>query len=98
MGWVVWLVIEPLVRLFGFSDDESAQRHLFQCTSAAFGGHGVPWNGKPGVNTLGKQAEGLFLVNLKCNSTPNAKVVPVLREKAQAKVWEHTEEVLTPYL
>ena len=98
MGWVVWLVIEPLVRLFGFSDDESAQRHLFQCTSAAFGGHGVPWKGKPGVNTLGKQGEGLFLVNLKCTSTPNAKVMPVLREKAQAKVWEHTEEVLRPYL
>ncbi len=98
MGWVVWLVIEPIVRLFGFSDDESAQRNLFQCTSAAFGGRGVPWQGKAGVNTQGGSGNGLFLVNFRCNSTPNAKVMPGLREKARAKVWEHTQEVLGPYL
>ena len=99
MGWVLWLVLEPLVRLFGLSDDVSGQRNLFQCTSAAYGGRGVPWKGKAGVNTQGKTEEdGLFLVNLWCECTPNAKVLPVLREKAQGKVWEHTLGVLGPYL
>ncbi|KAK5102528.1 hypothetical protein LTR70_000386 [Exophiala xenobiotica] len=79
-------------------DDESGQRHLFQTTSAAFGGRGVPWNGKPGVNSLEKQADGLFLVNYKCDCTPNAKVVSLLREKAQEKIWDHSQEVLRPYL
>lgn len=98
VGWLVWLFIEPLVRLFGFSDDVSAQRNLFQCTSAAFGGRGVPWKGKPGVNTQGKSEDGLFLVSFRCDCTPNAKVIPLLREKAQGKVWDHTQEVLRPYL
>jgi len=98
LAWVVWLILEPLIGLFSFSDDESGQRHLFQTTSAAFGGRGVPWNGKPGVNSLEKQADGLFLVNYKCDCTPNAKVVSLLREKAQEKIWDHSQEVLRPYL
>lgn len=98
MAWFVWLILEPLIGLFSFSDEESGQRNLFQATSAAFGGRGVPWKGKPGINTLEKQADGLFLVNSKCDCTPNAKVVRVLREKALEKVWDHTQEVLRPYL
>lgn len=98
MGWIVWLVLEPLVHLFSFSDDESGQRHLFQSTSAAFGGRGTPWKGKSGVNSRQKQTNGLFLVNFKCNCTPNAKVVPLLREKARGKVWDHTQEIFKPYL
>lgn len=98
MSWVVWLIINPLIKIFSVSDEESGQRHLFQSTSAAFGGRGVPWKGKPGVNTLGQQADGLFLVNYKCDSTPNAKVTPWLREKALGKVWDHTQEILGPYL
>ncbi|KAM0421189.1 hypothetical protein ACHAPT_011081 [Fusarium lateritium] len=98
MSWVVWLFLEPLISLFSFSDEESGQRHLFQSTSAAFGGRGVPWNGKQGINSLEKQENGLFIVNYKCDCTPNAKVMPALREKAQGKVWEHTQEVLLPYL
>jgi NAD(P)-dependent dehydrogenase (short-subunit alcohol dehydrogenase family) len=98
MAWVVWLFLEPLISLLSFSDEESAQRHLFQSTSAAFGGRGVPWKGKPGMNTLGKPTDGLFVVNYKCDCTSNAKVIPLLREKAQAKIWEHTQEVLRPYL
>ena len=97
-GWFVWLVLEPLIGLIAISDDMSGQRHLFQSTSAAFGGRGVPWKGKPGVNSLGQEADGLFLVNYKCDCTPNAKVLPVLREKAQGKVWDHTQEVFRPYL
>ena len=97
-GWFVWLVLEPLIGLIACSDDMTGQRHLFQSTSAAFGGRGIPWTGKPGVNSLGQEADGLFLVNYKCDCTPNAKVMPVLREKAQGKVWDHTQEVLRPYL
>lgn len=98
LAWVMWIFLEPLIALFSFNDEESAQRHLFVSTSAAFGGRGVPWNGKPGVNSLEKQANGLFLVNYKCDCTTNAKVLPQLREKAQGKIWEHTMEVLRPYL
>ncbi|RYC64487.1 hypothetical protein CHU98_g1712 [Xylaria longipes] len=97
-GWFVRLVLEPLIGLVAFRDEESGQRHLFQSTSAAFGGRGVSWQGKPGVDTLGQQANGLFLVNYKCDCTPNAKVMPLLREKALEKVWDHTHEVLRPYL
>ena len=98
MAWFVWLILEPLISLFGFSDEESGQRHLFQSTSAAFGGRGVLWKGKPGINSLAKPANGLFLVNYKCDCTPNAKVMPLLREKALGKIWDHTQEVLRPYL
>jgi NAD(P)-dependent dehydrogenase (short-subunit alcohol dehydrogenase family) len=97
-AWLFWLVLEPLIYILAFSDEESGQRHLFQSTSAAFGGRGVSWKGKPGENSLEKQADGLFLVNYKCDCTPNAKVMPILREKAQGKIWEHTQEVLQPYL
>ena len=98
MAWFVWLILEPLIGLFGFSDEESGQRHLFQSTSAAFGGRGVLWKGQPGINSLEKPADGLFLVNYKCDCTPNAKVMPLLREKALGKIWDHTQEVLRPYL
>jgi NAD(P)-dependent dehydrogenase (short-subunit alcohol dehydrogenase family) len=97
-GWLVWLLLEPLIGLFSFRDEESGQRHLFQCTSAAFGGRGIPWKGKVGVNSLNGQDVGLFLVNYKCDCTPNAKVMSVLREKARGKIWDHTLEVLGPYL
>ncbi|KAM5471124.1 hypothetical protein MauCBS54593_003463 [Microsporum audouinii] len=98
MAWVVRIILEPLISIFSFSDDESGQRHLFQCTSAAFGGRGVPWQGKPGINSLEKQEDGLFLVNYKCDCTPNAKSMTVLREKAMEKVWDHTQGVLQPYM
>ncbi|KAI0970329.1 hypothetical protein F4678DRAFT_136785 [Xylaria arbuscula] len=97
-AWFVWLFLERLVALFSFTHEESGQRYLFQSTSAAFGGQGIPWNGKTGLNSDNKPANGLFLVNYKCDCTPNAKVLPLLREKAQDKVWDHTQEVLGPYL
>lgn len=97
-AWIVWLTLEPLIALLSFSDAESGQRHLYQCTSAAFGGHGIPWKGKPGLNSREQQSSGLFLVNYKCDSTPNAKVVPILREKGRSKVWDHTYKILQPYL
>jgi NAD(P)-dependent dehydrogenase (short-subunit alcohol dehydrogenase family) len=98
LSWFIWGLLEPLIRLISTTDEEAGQRHLFLCTSAAFGGRGVPWQGKPGTSTLGKREEGLFLANYKCESTQNSKVIPQLREKATAKVWEHTQEVLRPYM
>lgn len=97
-AWLVWLILEPLIGLFSFGDEESGQRHLFQCTSAAFGGRGVPWKGKPGINSLERPSDGLFLVNYKCDCTPNSNVMPLLRETALGKVWGHTQEVLRHFL
>ncbi|KAK7181260.1 hypothetical protein DPSP01_003346 [Paraphaeosphaeria sporulosa] len=96
--WFIWGLLEPLIRLISSTDDVAGQRNLFLCTSAAFGGRGVPWTGQAGTSTLRTRDGGLFLANYKCDSTPNDKVVHVLREKASAKVWEHTHEVLRPYL
>ncbi|CAI6093751.1 unnamed protein product [Clonostachys chloroleuca] len=98
MGWLIWLVLEPLIKTFSMRDEDSAQRNLFQCTSAAFGGRGVPWKGKPGLSTLQKPDGGLFLVNYRGDCTPNTKNITRLRENAQPKVWAHTQNILEPYL
>lgn len=98
IAWLVRLFLEPIVCLFSYSEEESGERHLFQSTSAAFGGRGVSWAGKPGINSKGEPANGLFLVNYKCECTPNGKAISLLRKNALEKVWEHTQEVLEPYL
>jgi NAD(P)-dependent dehydrogenase (short-subunit alcohol dehydrogenase family) len=98
MSWVIWLILNPLITIFSFSDEKTGQRHLFQSTSGAFGGRGVPWKGEPGVNTLGTSTGGLFLLNFSCNSTPNANAVSSMRENVQKKLWDHTQEVLRPYM
>lgn len=97
-AWLVWLFLEPLIGVFSIGDEECGQRNLFLSTSAAFGGRGVPWGGKPGVSSRDETAKGLFLVNYKCECTPNAKAVGRLREEAREIVWRHTQEVLGPYL
>lgn len=96
--WLIWGLLNPLIRLISSTDEVAGQRNLFLCTSAAFGGRGVPWTGETGTSTLGKSDEGLFLANYKCDSTPNTKVISVLRERATAKVWEHTHKVLRPHM
>jgi NAD(P)-dependent dehydrogenase (short-subunit alcohol dehydrogenase family) len=98
LAWIIWFFLEPLIAIFSYSNEESGQRHLFQSTSAAFGGHGTQWVKKAGVNSHGKQENGLFLVNYKCECTPNSKVMALLRESAQKKVVDHTKQVLEPYL
>ena len=97
-AWLVRLLFEPLMGLFSISDDDCGQRNLFQSTSAAFGGRGVPWTGKPGRNSREEATGGVFLVNYKCECTPNVKTVTRLREGARDRVWEHTQGVLGPYL
>lgn len=98
-GWLVWLFLGPLVGLLAIAPEVSGQRYLFQSTSAAFGGRGVPWSGEPGVNSLGKKQEnGLFLVGHKADCTTNAKNLAKLREQAQGPIWDHTQNVLRPYM
>ncbi|KAK6214541.1 hypothetical protein LQW54_004262 [Pestalotiopsis sp. IQ-011] len=98
-GWLVWLFLGPLVGLLAIAPEVSGQRYLFQSTSAAFGGRGVPWSGEPGVNSLGKKQEnGLFLVGYKADCTTNAKNLAKLREQAQGPIWDHTQNVLRPYM
>lgn len=97
-GWVIWLTLVPLIWLVKQSDEYAAQRNLFMGTSAAFGGQGTPWKGKPGITTRQEQKGGLFIVNWKGDCTPNTKNIDSLRENAQPKVWAHVQDVLRPYL
>lgn len=98
MSWFVWLILNPLIHILSFSDEESGQRHLFECTSAAFGGRGIPGSSNQALNSYEKPGNGLFLVSSKCNSTPNAKAISTLRESAKERIWDHTQAVLKPYL
>lgn len=98
MGWFVWMTINPLIKLLTYSDDETGQRYLFQMTNAAYGGHGVAIVGKPGVNSRNQPANGLFLLNHRCDCTPNAKTMYTLRKDAKQKIWDHTQMILKPYL
>jgi NAD(P)-dependent dehydrogenase (short-subunit alcohol dehydrogenase family) len=98
-AWFVKWLLAPLIGVVSIRDEVAEQRYLFEATSAYYGGSGVTWEGKPGVNVKGEEGNnGLFLVNFRANCTPNLKVIPVLREKARETVWEHTMEVLGPYL
>jgi hypothetical protein len=98
MGWVFWLTLQPLISLLTYTDDEAGDRYLFQSTSAAFGGKGVEWHGRPARNSYDKEANGLYLVNHRCDCTPNAKTMATLRKEARGKNWAHTQSVLGPYL
>jgi hypothetical protein len=97
-SWVVYLFINPLFKAIGIGEEVSGQRHLFQSTSAMFGGKGIRWTGKPGINTLEKQDGALFLAGYKCDCYPTTKVMASLRKTTQPKVWNHTQEVLQPYM
>lgn len=96
-GSLLLPLMYPIVRLLSYSDEESGQRHLFESTSAMFGGRGVEWGGEDGVNSTGVRANGLFLVNEKCDCVENKKALGQLRE-AQGEIWAHTMDVLGAYL
>lgn len=98
LGWVRRILLAPIFYLFSASDVVSGQRHLFQSTSAAFGGRGVPWQGDQARTWEGNLSGGLFLLNNFCNWSKSTKAMTSLRENAQARVWAHTQEVLGPYL
>jgi NAD(P)-dependent dehydrogenase (short-subunit alcohol dehydrogenase family) len=97
-GWLFWGIIGPLFWAMGMDHEVAGQRYLFLATSQAFGGKGIPWKGKVGVNTRLGSEGGLFLTNYKCDCTPNEKNLSKLREFGQGAVWEKTQEVLGPYL
>ncbi|PVH96173.1 NAD(P)-binding protein [Periconia macrospinosa] len=98
MNFLFTFIVKPLIRILSMSNETSGQRHLFESTSAYYGGNGIPWKGNAGVNTMGEHGNGVFLVNFRGNTSTNEKMLPVLREKALEKVWEHTQEVFRPYL
>ena len=97
-GWLAETLLGSLIAVFSIRDDNAGQRYLFQCTSAAFGGRGVPWTGKAGMTARETPAGGVFLVNYKCDFTPNAKNMAALRNNAQQGVWNHTMEVIAPFV
>ncbi|KAK1833535.1 hypothetical protein QBC39DRAFT_302288 [Podospora conica] len=97
-GWLAWAV-EPVLGVLGTSGEVCGQRYLFEGTSGMYGGRGTVWEGVEGVNSRGEVGDGLFLVNYKGDCTPNGKVLGKLREGGvQDRVWEHTREVLKPYM
>lgn len=98
LALAIRFILRPIMTFFSISKETSAQRYLFQSTSAYYGGNGTAWKGEFGTNTMGLQENGLFLVHWRAHITPNLKVVKVLREKAMDKVWDHTQEVFKPYL
>ncbi|KAK4182833.1 hypothetical protein QBC35DRAFT_509228 [Podospora australis] len=104
-AWFVHWVFEPFLTMIGFSEEECGERYLYQCVSARYGGKGVPWMGQKGVDSWereGDEIEGqggrLFLVDRKCECTPNAGVMKTLRGETKERVWDHTLKVLGPYL
>ncbi|CAI6231520.1 unnamed protein product [Periconia digitata] len=98
LAFAIRFILKPIIAFFSISKETSAQRYLFQSTSAYYGGNGTAWRGDFGTNTMGQQENGMFLVHFRGYTTPNLKVMKVLREKAMDKVWDHTQEVFKPYL
>lgn len=102
-GWLAWFietVLGWIIRTAAMSDEKSGQRNLFVATTAAFGGRGVPWKGKLAANTRDEPAaeKGLFQAIWNGNSTPKASAMAKMRGTPREKIWEHTQEVLKPYL
>ncbi|KAF4555759.1 Short chain dehydrogenase-like protein 31 [Elsinoe fawcettii] len=98
LAWIIWFLLEPLIWLLAFNEEKGGQLHLYIATSQAFGGHGVPCKSGSGLNTAHERSPGLFLVDRKCNSSTNDKVMSSLRRDVQPRVWAHTESVLEAYL
>jgi len=85
----------------GFTAEQSGRRCLYLVTSARFGGKGVPVVAGPeeGTTLEGKTSGGLFCVSdkVKCLRLENV-MAELRRKKAGEIVWEHTMEVLKPYI
>lgn len=89
----------PLYWFVGMSFDEAEARHLFVCTTGAFGGKGPLVEGvQAGENTAGSKTGGLYLVDDKDEVKYSKSKLATLRETAQDKVWAKTMEILQPYL
>jgi NAD(P)-dependent dehydrogenase (short-subunit alcohol dehydrogenase family) len=96
--WLCAITIDLVIRLFGISFEESAERYLYQVTSGAFGGAGPIQEGVRGKSTRGREDGGLFLVSKKCDVVENQKEMGKLREKAGNVVWDKVQEIVVPYV
>ncbi|KAH7131476.1 hypothetical protein B0J13DRAFT_105051 [Dactylonectria estremocensis] len=98
LSWLLWIVVEPLIRLIGLSHKESGQRHLYVGTSAMYGGRGIPTELPQASNSRGKMEPGLFLVNQYCEANFDKTILDQLRDSAQSIVWEHTQKVIGEFI
>jgi NAD(P)-dependent dehydrogenase (short-subunit alcohol dehydrogenase family) len=99
-SWLAAIFMDPVMWLMAYTEEEAAERYLYQTTSAAFGGKGVPMGAGviEGKNTKGERDGGLFLVHHTCETTLNEKKLKKLRISAQDKVWVKTQEIVGPYI
>jgi len=99
-SWAAWMFMDPVIRLMTYREEEAGARYLYQITSAAFGGKGVPLREgiEEGKNTVGQKDGGLFLIWHTCETTLNEKPLARLRASgAQDKVWAKTQEIVGPH-
>lgn len=94
----ITILFKPIGWIIGFSDQEAADRHLFIATTGKFGGEGPLGDGKKAQGTTGREGNGLFILNHKCDVSYSEKALKQLREKGQQEVWEETMKVLGPFL
>ncbi|KAG9189654.1 hypothetical protein G6011_06522 [Alternaria panax] len=102
-SWGSWLAatfMDPVIWLMAYREEEVAKRYLYQITSAAFGGKGIPLGAGvvEGKTTKGKREGSLFLVHHTCETTLNEKKLKKLRVSAQDKVWVKTQEIVGSYV
>jgi hypothetical protein len=99
--WAAWMAatfMDPVLKLFAYSFDESTQRHVYLATSGTFGGKGPRLPGTAGQTTKGEMTEGLFLANWKCDTVMNAKELAKLRANAQEIVWAKAYKIIGQYI
>jgi hypothetical protein len=102
-SWGSWLAatfMDPVIWLMAYGEEEAAERYLYQITSAAFGGKGIPLGAGviAGKDTKGGREGSLFLVHHTCETTLNEEKLRKLRVSAQDKVWIKTQEIVGPYV
>jgi NAD(P)-dependent dehydrogenase (short-subunit alcohol dehydrogenase family) len=99
-SWLAAVFMDPVIWLMAYTEEEAAERYLYQITSAAFGGKGVPLVADvvEGKNTKGERDGSLFLVHHTCETTLNERKLKKLRVSAQDKVWVKTREIIGPYV
>lgn len=96
--WMAAIFLDPLLMLFAYSFKESAERHLYQVTSGAFGGRGPTLPDIIGRTTRREHTGGLFLVNRKCDTIMNEKELAKLRVTAREAVWAKAHQIIGPYI
>ncbi|KAI4647082.1 uncharacterized protein J4E78_009057 [Alternaria triticimaculans] len=99
-SWAAWMFMDPVIRIMTYREEEAGERYVYQITSAAFGGKGVPLREgvAEGKNTVGQKDGGLFLIWHTCETTLNEKPLARLRASgAQDKVWAKTQEIVGPH-